>query len=245
MYLNNSFSLWITDINFRPFDIPKKEKMRAGGGTGHWENNSDDADSVGNDRRRAFSGPLGAPRQFNKNNSRKSARFNLPGDRLLTTTSNGASDVDDGYVEITLDIRDDSVAVHSVQSATEDPELALLAKRTLEKKSSSSLLRNTSAHIRQVSQELKRFASLSRRSSTARRFDRNKSAATHALKGFKFIATKTGGAASAGWPAIEKRFHELTASTDGLLSSSLFGECIGTPIHKITQTISLKSIIEL
>lgn len=211
--------------------------MRAGDGRGgHWENNSDDAESFGNDRRRAFSGPLGAPRQFIKNDSRKSARFNLPDDRLLTTTTNAASDVDDGYVEITLDIRDDSVAVHSVQTATEDPELALLAKRTLEKKSSSSLLRNTSAHIRQVSQELKRFASHSMRSSAARRFDRTKSAATHALKGLKFITTKTGGTA-AGWPAIEKRFYDLTASTDGLLPSSLFGECIGTPIPKISQTI--------
>jgi respiratory burst oxidase len=216
-----------------------KEKMRAGDGRGgHWENNSDDAESDGNDRRRAFSGPLGlgAPRQFIKNDSRKSARFNLPADRLLANTTNAASDVDDGYVEITLDIRDDSVAVHSVQTATEDPELALLAKRTLEKKSSSSLLRNTSAHIRQVSQELKRFASHSMRSSAARRFDRTKSAATHALKGLKFITTKTGGTA-AGWPAIEKRFHDLTASTDGLLPSSLFGECIGTPIPKIYQTI--------
>ncbi|KAG2706341.1 hypothetical protein I3843_05G089000 [Carya illinoinensis] len=210
--------------------------MGTGDGRGAWENNSDGIEIVGNDRRKAFSGPLaGAAQpphhQFNRNKSRKSARFNLPPEHSLTSTSNsGAGDVDDGYVEITLDIRDDSVAVHSVQTAIEDPELALLAKRTLEKKSSSSLgasmLRSTSAHIRQVSQELKRLASLSRRSSAARRFDRTKSAAAHALKGLKFIAAAKSGGAS-GWPAIEKRFDELTASTNGLLVSSLFGECIG------------------
>lgn len=214
--------------------------MGTGDGGGTWERNSDGIEIVGNDRRKAFSGPLVgahlAPHQINKNKSRKSARFNLPPEHSLTSTSNsGAGDVDDGYVEITLDIRDDSVAVHSVQTATEDPELALLAKRTLEKKPSlslgSSMLRSTSAHIRQVSQELKRLTSLNRRSSAARRFDRNKSAATHALKGLKFIAAKTSGAA--GWPAIEKRFDELTASTNGLLASSLFGECIGSVIPQV------------
>nr|QEO60275.1 respiratory burst oxidase-like protein D [Begonia x semperflorens-cultorum] len=175
--------------------------------------------------RRAFSGPLISPTARNRPATKKNAKFNL----------NSGED-DSGYVEITLDIRDDSVAVHSVQTAAagdgathEDPELALLAKRTLEKKSSSfrsSLLQTTSSHIKQVSQELKRFTSLSKRQST-RRFDRNKSAATHALKGLKFIAGKTGGAAAAGWPAVEKRFDDLTASTNGLLPSSLFGECIG------------------
>lgn len=208
-------------------EIANKGEMLAGDGRGgHRENNFDDADGGGSDRRRAFSGPLVAPRQVNKNNSRKSARFNLPGDHVLKNASTGTTDGDDDYVSITLDIREDSVAVHSVETTKEDPELALLAKRTLEKKSSSSLLRNASNHIRQVSQELKRLASLSKRSSTARRFDRTKSAAAHALKGLKFIATKPGSAA-AGWPAIEKRFEDLTASTDGLLHCSSFGECIG------------------
>ncbi|KAB1201701.1 hypothetical protein CJ030_MR7G000350 [Morella rubra] len=206
--------------------------MRAGEGTGaQWNTSSDGIEIVGNERRRAFSGPLAGappPKQFSRNRSRKSGRFNLPSDHKLGSSSNTTGDADDGYVEITLDIRDDSVAVHSVQAAMEDPELALLAKRTLEKKPSSSLgsslLRNTSAHIRQVSQELKRFTSLSKRSSAARRFDRTRSAAAHALKGLKFIA-KTGGAS--GWPAIEKRFDELTASSNGVLPSSLFCECIG------------------
>ncbi|XP_050224916.1 respiratory burst oxidase homolog protein D [Mercurialis annua] len=165
------------------------------------------------------SGPLNNKRR----SSKKSARFNLPPTEIETTP-------DDSYVEITLDIRDDSVAVHSVQTANhEDPELALLAKKALETKSASfrsSLFRNTSSHIKQVSQELKRFASFSRRtSSAARRFDRTKSAASHALKGLKFITAKTGGAN--GWSAVEKRFLQLTANTNGLLHSSSFGECIG------------------
>ncbi|KAG7975569.1 hypothetical protein I3843_06G105900 [Carya illinoinensis] len=207
--------------------------MRSGDGRGaHLQTNSDDVEIVGNDRRKAFSGPLAgaAPsRQFSRNRSRKSARFNLSSGHSLSRNSNSTGDVADDYVEITLDIHDDSVAVHSLQTETDDPELALMAKRTLGKKSSSSLgssvLRSASAKIRQVSQELKRFTSLSKRSSAAGRFDRNKSAAVHALKGLKFIAAKTSGAA--GWPAIEKRFDELTASTNGLLDASLFGECIG------------------
>ncbi|KAF3430880.1 hypothetical protein FNV43_RR25610 [Rhamnella rubrinervis] len=197
--------------------------------------NSDSSDGfAAHNGRRAFSGPLHPLSTSNNNDissttssspssrhSRKSARFNVPNN----------DDDNDAYVEITLDIRDDSVEVHSVHAAAgqEDPELALLAKRTLEGNKSSSFLRSTSTRmIKQVSQELKRFGnSFSKRSST-RRFDRTKSAATHALKGLKFIAAKTGGASvAAGWPAVEKRFSELTLNSDGLLPSSLFGECIG------------------
>lgn len=205
--------------------------MRSGEGRGaNLQTNSDDVEIVGNDRRKAFSGPLAgaAPsQQFSRNRSRKSAR---------SRNSNSAGEMVDDYVEITLDIHDDSVAIHSVQTATDDPEQALMAKRTLGKKSSSSsmgssVLRSASAKIRQVSQELKRFASLSKRPSAATRFDRNKSAAVHALKGLKFVAAKTSGAS--GWPAIEKRFDELTSSTNGLLDASLFGECIGRVKSKI------------
>lgn len=169
--------------------------------------------------RASYSGPLSGP--LNKRPGKKSARFNVP-----ETSNNSASD---DYVEITLDVREDSVAVHSVKTAggqeVEDPELALLAKG-LEKKSSfgSSLVRNASSRIRQVSQELKRFASLTRRPQPAGRFDRNKSAAAHALQGLKFIS-KTDGAAA--WAGVENRFKALTAETNGLLPRALFGECIG------------------
>ncbi|XP_043705985.1 respiratory burst oxidase homolog protein C-like [Telopea speciosissima] len=200
-----------------------------------------DTESVGSERS-GYSGPLSGP--LNKR-GRKSARFNLSDSIGAAAGSSGSGsgsgsmnshrynrhDLQDeeAYVEITLDVRDDSVAVHSVKAAggvdSEDPELTLLAK-TLEKRSSSlgsSVMRTASWRIRQVSQELRRLASLTRRPST-RRFDRTKSAAAHALKGLKFI-TKTDGAA--GWLAVEKRFHDLTASTNGVLPRSHFGECIG------------------
>lgn len=207
------------------------KKMRSEEGRGGYIENNSDTESIGSDKS-AFSGPLA-----NKRASKKSARFNLPPEAAVTSSSNNNDD--GGYVEITLDIRDDSVAVHSVQGALhhEDPELSLLAKKTLEinNKSSSfrsSLFRNTSSHIKQVSQELKRFASLTRRPSS-RRFDRTKSAAAHALKGLKFITTKTG-AAGNGWPAVEKRYNELAIKTsDGLLHCSMFGECIGTCWHNV------------
>lgn len=195
-----------------------------------------DTESVQSDRASSYSGPLVATTTTKRKSSRKSARFNLPPDTSGHLRTRGVAprdDDDDAYVEITLDIHDDSIAVHSVQAAAgakaEDPELALLARKTLEKKSSSSsaasLFRNTSSTLKHVSQELKRFASLSRRPSS-RHFDRTKSAVTHALKGLKFITAKAGGAA-AGWPAVEKRFDELTASTDRVLHFSLFSECIG------------------
>lgn len=201
------------------------KKMRSEEGRGGYNENNSDTESIGSDRS-AFSGPLA-----NKRASKKSARFNLPPEAAVTSSSNNNDD--GGYVEITLDIRDDSVAVHSVQGALhhEDPELSLLAKKTLEinnksSSSRSSLFRNTSSHIKQVSQELKRFASLTRRPSI-RRFDRTKSAAAHALKGLKFITSKTG-AAGNGWPAVEKRYNELAITTsDGLLHCSMFCECIG------------------
>ncbi|XP_022772750.1 respiratory burst oxidase homolog protein D-like isoform X2 [Durio zibethinus] len=203
------------------------------GTRGAYSENNSDTESIASDRA-VFSGPLGlgSGPVSNRRASKKSARFNLPPEiTMAKTNSTGSTADNDAYVEITLDIRDDSVAVHSVQGADgghQDPELALLAKRTLENKSASfrsSLFSNTSAQIKQVSQELKR--ALSRRPSNAgRRFDRTKSAAAHALKGLKFITSKTG-ASGNGWSSVEKRFNDLTASTNGLLHRSQFAECIG------------------
>lgn len=186
--------------------------------------------SVGNSG--PLSGPLGRKTSSSLSNSgplvkksRKSARFNLA--PSVVDDSDG-----DAYVEITLDVRDDSVAVHSVRPAgssneVEDPELTLLAKG-LERKASSfgsSALRNASSTIRHVSQELKKLASLSKRTGNHYgNFDRTQSAAARALKGLKFISKSSGGA---GWPAVEQRFDDLTASTNGLLPQTLFWECIG------------------
>ncbi|CAK7336885.1 unnamed protein product [Dovyalis caffra] len=169
---------------------------------------------VSGSERVAYSGPLSGP--LNKRPGRKSARFNIP----ETTTSK-----DEKYVEITLDVRNDAVAVHSVKAANgveEDPEMTLLAKG-LEKRSASNVVRNASARIRQVSHEIKRLTSFSKRP-TPGRLDRSKSAAAYALKGLKFISKADGGA---GWAAVEKRFDEITASTEGLLPRARFYECIG------------------
>lgn len=180
-----------------------------------------------------LSGPLGKKGSGSLSNSgplikkgRKSARFNLaPSGPSALDNSDGET-----YVEITLDVRDDSVAVQSVRPAggsgeEEDPELTLLAKG-LEKRASSfgSLaFRSASSRIKQVSQELKKLASFSRRTNDPG-FDRTKSAAARALKGLKFISKNGGGP---GWPAVERKFDDLTHSSNGLLPRSMFWECIG------------------
>ncbi|KAI4343526.1 hypothetical protein L6164_010865 [Bauhinia variegata] len=133
------------------------------------------------------------------------------------------------YVEVTMDIHGDSVALHSIKTVAgseigEDEKLGLLGKG-LEKKTSfgPSLIRNASIRMKQVSQELKRFASFSKRV-PSRHNDRTKSAAVHGLKGLsalkelKFINKTDDGA---GWAEVEKQFDKLTATTHGYLPRSL------------------------
>ncbi|PIN26491.1 Ferric reductase, NADH/NADPH oxidase [Handroanthus impetiginosus] len=193
----------------------------------HHQHHHSDTEIIGLGRdgdKSSYSGPLSGP--LNRKGSgggKKSARVSLPTD-ISTTAADAASSGDD-YVEITLDVRGDSMAVHSVKAAgggeLQDPELTLLA-RGLERK--SSFARNASLKIRQVSQEIKRLASFTLRPPPQRRLDRSKSAAAQALKGLKFISNTDGGA---GWAGVEKRFDELTSTTNGLLPRSLFCECIG------------------
>ncbi|VFQ66822.1 unnamed protein product [Cuscuta campestris] len=189
-----------------------------------------DTEVIGVDRTAAYSGPLSVSGPLSKRGGKKSARFGESSSAELGSPSAAKPSSDDAYVEITLDVREDSVAVHSVKTAdgadVEDPELALLA-RGLEKRTTlgSTVVRNASSRIRQVSQELKRLASITMRTHPgAGKIDRNKSAAAQALKGLKFISKTDGGS---GWAAVEKRFDQLTASTTGLLPRAKFGECIG------------------
>ncbi|KAK8447781.1 hypothetical protein SEVIR_8G151700v4 [Setaria viridis] len=184
----------------------------------------------GRDRERVIphSGPLSK-----KTGARKSARFaesvSAPLSAPPPRASPSATD-DDDYVEITLDVRDDSVAVHSVKPAAhggaggEDPDVTLLA-RTLENRRSSSyghnVIRNASSRIKQVSQELRRLASINRHGGGGRTLDRSKSAAAHALKGLKFISKAEG---AKGWEAVEERFDKL--APNGLLHRSKFGQCM-------------------
>lgn len=134
----------------------------------------------------------------------------------------GHSDADlvAGHVEITLHVQEDSVAGGG------EEEVQKLPAKGLEKKASfgSSLARNASSRIKQVSQDLKRLASLTRHPQPPKRFDRTKTAAAQALKGLKFISKTEGGSA---WAGVEERFDKLASATDGLLPRSLFGECIG------------------
>jgi len=119
-------------------------------------------------------------------------------------------------------------------AAADDPDVTLLA-RTLESRRSSSYghsaIRSASSRIKQVSQELRRLASLNRRGGggAAGRggLDRSKSAAAHALKGLKFISRADG---AKGWDAVEERFDKLDRDgklQNGLLPRSMFGQVIG------------------
>ena len=149
-----------------------------------------------------FSGPLSGPivahnhKRNSSSSSKKSARF----------------DDDNEMVEITLDVRDDTVSVQNIRGG--DSETVLLASR-LEKRPSS-----LSARLRQVSQELKRMASTPK---AFDRVDRSKSGAARALQGLKFMTKSVG---SEGWSQVEKRFDEL--SVDGKLPKTRFSQCIGT-----------------
>lgn len=159
-----------------------------------------------------YSGPLSGPilvkNKKNSNSSKKSARFK---DHVV-------DDDDNEYVEITLDIRDDSVSVQNIKGGDPD-QSAMLATRLEKRPSFGSQL---SFKFRQVSQELKRITS-TKSSVPFNKVDRNKSGAARALQGLKFMTKSVG---SEGWSEIENRFDEL--SVNGSLPKSLFGQCIGT-----------------
>lgn len=155
----------------------------------------------------AYSGPLSGPLVSNKrNSSKKSARFK-----------------DEEYVEITLDVRDDSVSVQNIRGG--DSETAYLASQ-LEKRP-SSLGSQLSFKLRQVSQELKRMTSSKRFD----KVDRSKSGAARALQGLKFMSKNVG---SEGWSEVEARFNELAINE--LLPKTRFGQCIG--MHESSEFAS-------
>jgi len=143
-----------------------------------------------------LSGPL-APKKQRSRSKNKSASFKDEGE----------------MVEITLDVRDDSVSVQNIRGG--DTETAFLASR-LEKRPSS-----LSAKLRQVSQELKRMASFK----AFDKVDRSKSGAARALQGLKFMTKNVG---SEGWSQVEKRFDEL--AVEGKLPKTRFSQCIGMSI---------------
>lgn len=160
---------------------------------------SDQSESAGSSRV-GYSGPLSGPLVSHKrNSSKRSARFKD----------------DDCLVEITLDVRDDTVSVQNIRGG--DTETAYLASQ-LEKRP-SSLGSQLSFKLRQVSQELKRMTSSKR----FNKVDRSKSGAARAIQGLKFMSENVG---SEGWSEVEARFDEM--AVNGMLSKSRFSQCIGT-----------------
>lgn len=148
-------------------------------------------------KRVGYSGPLSGPLVTNKrNSSKKSARFKD----------------EEEYVEITLDVRDDTVSVHNIRGG--DSETAFLASQ-LERRPTNSL----GTLLRQVSHGIKRATSFR---GEFNKNDRTKSGAARALKGLKFMTKNVG---SEGWSEVEARFDEL--AINGALPKSLFGQCIG------------------
>ncbi|KAI3440446.1 uncharacterized protein J3R85_003516 [Psidium guajava] len=124
---------------------------------------------------------------------------------------------DECYVEITLDVRDDSVSVHSIKGGGE-PETALLASR-LELRP-ASLGAQLSFRLRQVSQELRKITSTK---GCNKQLDRTKSGAARALRGLQFMTKNA--EIEQGWSEVEARFDKL--ALNGVLPKSLFGQCIG------------------
>ncbi|KAL0654353.1 hypothetical protein Bca4012_097044 [Brassica carinata] len=119
------------------------------------------------------------------------------GDITSRCEATGSDDSED-CVEITLDIRDDS-----------------LGSLKLEKNKPMAVLRSV------VSGKLKTM--VKSLSLSSRRLDRCKSGAMFALRGLRFITQND--AVGRGWDDVEKRFDEL--AVEGKLPKSKFGHCIG------------------
>ncbi|KAL5795404.1 hypothetical protein ACOSQ2_000224 [Xanthoceras sorbifolium] len=188
------------------------------------------------------SGPL-----YIKRVGRKRARFSISPDSTSSSSSHGQ----EPYAENTFQFRDDSVAVQSIKAANstdiqdqEDKELTVLARSLEEGRSSSSgstLLRSVSSRITLVSQELKHLTLFAKKAPAcfdrkkylfAKKapacFDRKRYAPAHALKLLEFVMKING---VARWAAIEKRFDDITASTNGILPRALFDECIAAGMN--------------
>jgi respiratory burst oxidase len=130
-------------------------------------------------------------------------------------------DEDEGETTLVLQGDSHSITLESVKPVTDHEENIKLEK----KRSFGASVMKTALHLKQVSGELKRLATLSEK---VKKYDRTESAAFHALKKFKFITvTKTDGDGDNGWLEVERRFDDITRKTNGLLHRSQFSKCIG------------------
>ncbi|KAL4559836.1 hypothetical protein LXL04_031982 [Taraxacum kok-saghyz] len=142
-----------------------------------------------------------------------SARVHILDDSPGSYSGSVKSETDQGFDdEINLDVGDSLVKTDG-EADVEDPELGVLAEG----------LDKRSLRIRQLSDELKRLTTFSKRQTTGR-LDRTKTVAAYALKGLKFISKKEEGTTEI---ALEMRFEDLTKDTNGLLPRSLLWKCIG------------------
>jgi len=173
----------------------------------------------------SFSGPL------NKRVGRRSAKLNVSNSSSAIDQEHDEEKAEQDYVEVTMDIQGDSVALHSVKTVPgnnhhgdgEDEKHVLLGKGMEKKRSfGASFVRTASIRMKHVSQELKKLTSFSKQVGPHKVYDRTKSAASHALRGLKFINKKP----DVGWFEVEKQF-DILSTHDGLLHRSLFAKCIG------------------
>ncbi|CAH2038507.1 unnamed protein product, partial [Thlaspi arvense] len=119
------------------------------------------------------------------------------GEKTSRCKATGSGSRED-YVEITLDVRDESISTLRLEK----------------NKPMASLRSVVSGRLKTMVKSLS-FAS--------RRLDRSKSGAMFALRGLRFISQND--AVGRGWDQVEKRFHEL--AVEGKLPKSKFGHCIG------------------
>ncbi|KAJ7553076.1 hypothetical protein O6H91_06G083900 [Diphasiastrum complanatum] len=155
----------------------------------------------------------------------------------------GSGDSCHGFLDVMLDVHEDSVSLCRVAPAALDNEQASAIIGWDRKPSlRSSLTRNASSRVKKLTQEIKKL-SLNRSSTIVRafserhahgfdpleqleKFHRTTSGAEQALRGLRFISKTTNVDQNALWQAVEARFDQL-ASSDGMLFRNKFGPCVG------------------
>ncbi|KAL8117072.1 respiratory burst oxidase homolog protein B-like [Apium graveolens] len=127
----------------------------------------------------------------------------------------------DPYIEITVDLANDSAVVHNIKSTTPDQEAVLLTTCSAKRPSLSSQL---SSKLRQVSREIKSSFSPSKKITSSNKLVKHcPSGTAQALVGLRFMHNNVGN--DDGWSEVEARFDQL--SVDGMLPRSCFCKCIG------------------
>ncbi|XP_068662127.1 respiratory burst oxidase homolog protein E-like [Aristolochia californica] len=138
------------------------------------------------------------------------------------------------FVEVTLEIDDDSIVVCGVTPSTgEDPRGSSAGNGFFSRSSSVTSrirrkfpwLRSSSSRSMSSAVEEQTISARDARKMQAR-LDRTRASAQRALKGLRFISKTTDTVDTAElWETVESRFDSL--ATDGLLSRDDFAECIG------------------